>query len=286
MKPFLERVYRPPDASWSMLNRRLNDGIPFQWHHHPEYELTLTLNSRGLRFIGDDVGEYNDGDLVLLGPNLPHTWASREKLRPGQPHVALVLWFDHAWARRLTDGFVEFRKVETLLTRARRGWQFSARTSTGIRKKYSRLFEELPFDRLLGFLGVLNQLAQDTGGRPIASAAYRPEEQFGGRERIDRVLTHIHRHYMRDISLQELADVAALSASGLHRMFCKHGRTTVSAYITRIRIGDARARLANSDQAIARIAGEVGYRTLANFNRQFKELTRMTPREYRTHFRS
>ena len=107
-----------------MLNRRLSDGIPFQWHHHPEFELTLTLNSRGLRFIGDQVGEYDDGDLVLLGPNLPHTWASREPVRVDEPHVALVLWFDLEWAQRVTSGFVEFRKVDELLTRARRGVQF------------------------------------------------------------------------------------------------------------------------------------------------------------------
>ena len=100
MKPFLEKIHKPADASWSMLNRRLQDGIPFQWHHHPEFELTLTLNSRGLRFIGDQVGEYDDGDLVLLGPNLPHTWASREAVRAGEPHVALVLWFDSDWRAR------------------------------------------------------------------------------------------------------------------------------------------------------------------------------------------
>ena len=63
--------------------------IPFQWHHHPELELTLTMNSRGLRFIGDQVAQNDDGDLVLLGPNLPHTWASREAVREGEPHVAL-----------------------------------------------------------------------------------------------------------------------------------------------------------------------------------------------------
>ena len=137
MKPFLEKIHKPVDASWSMLNRRLPDGIPFQWHHHPELELTLTLNSRGLRFIGDQVGQYDDGDLVLLGPNLPHTWASREAVRTGEPHVALVLWFDEDWAKRLTTGFVEFGKVEQLLARARRGVQFSRHVSAAVREEYT-----------------------------------------------------------------------------------------------------------------------------------------------------
>jgi quercetin dioxygenase-like cupin family protein len=144
MKPFLEKIHKPSDASLSMLNRRLQDGIPFQWHHHPEFELTLTLNSRGLRFIGDQVGEYDDGDLVLLGPNLPHTWASREAVRPGDPHVALVLWFDAEWAQRVTAGFVEFRKVDDLLARARRGLRFSMRLSNEIRKEYAGCSSSVP----------------------------------------------------------------------------------------------------------------------------------------------
>ena len=79
--------------------------------------------------------------------------------------------------------------------------------------------------------------------------------------------------------------MAALSVSALHRMFRKHARTNVSKYITRIRIGDACARLAGTEQPIAHIADAVGYGTLANFNRQFKQLTSLTPREYRAHFR-
>ena len=78
---------------------------------------------------------------------------------------------------------------------------------------------------------------------------------------------------------------AAVSVSALHRMFRKHARTNVSEYITRIRIGDACARLASTEQPIAHISDAVGYGTFANFNRQFKLLTSMTPREYRTYFR-
>src|SRR5690606_13244882 len=93
MKPLLEKVRPPEGASWAWLDRRLEDGIPFQSHHHPEYELTLTLNSRGQRFVGDSIGDYDDADLVLVGPNLPHTWASRERVDPAVPHRALVMWF-------------------------------------------------------------------------------------------------------------------------------------------------------------------------------------------------
>jgi AraC-like DNA-binding protein len=265
MKPFLEKIHKPPGASWSMLNRRLLDGIPFQWHHHPEFELTLTLNSRGLRFIGDHVGEYDDGDLVLLGPNLPHTWASREACRDSEPHVALVLWFDLEWAQRVTAGFVEFPQAGRLVG-ARAG--AACISPCSCRPTFARStrasFEKPPVERLLGLMGILNHLAMMGAGDRSRATSFARVEQTDNRERIDRVLGYIHEHYTRELTLQELADVAALSVSGLHRMFRKHARTNVSEYITRIRIGDACARLASTEQPIAHIADVVGYGTFAN----------------------
>jgi hypothetical protein len=52
MKPQFEHVAIPKGCSIRVFHRQIVE-IPFEWHYHPEYELTLTLNSRGLRFIGD-----------------------------------------------------------------------------------------------------------------------------------------------------------------------------------------------------------------------------------------
>src|SRR5512134_3022387 len=118
MRPLFERVTVPDGASWAMLHRRLDDGIPFIWHYHPEFELTLTLNSRGQRYIGDNVSNYDDGDLVLLGPNLPHTWCSAAKIDSAQPHIALVMWFTEGWSASIVDALAEMKSVAALLQRA------------------------------------------------------------------------------------------------------------------------------------------------------------------------
>ena len=128
MKPFLERVPRKMDASWSTLHRLLDAGIPFLWHHHPEFELTLTLNSRGQRFVGEDVGSYAEGDLVLVGPDLPHTWHSVSKYREG-PHEVLVLWFRSEWVQTLADEIVELRPIGQMFARGRAGLAFSPESS-------------------------------------------------------------------------------------------------------------------------------------------------------------
>ena len=284
MRPYLEVLPRSPEASWSMLNRRLDDCIPFQWHHHPEFELTLTLNSIGQRFIGDHSDDYGDGDLVLVGPNLPHSWVSRAKIEEEKPHIALVLWFNRDWLLQITGGAVEFRSIETMLQRGDKGLRFSEATSAAVRSAFETIFDKPPVERLLALLSILVRVAEDRYATPLAGAPAQAPDLKESRERIDRVLTHMHLHYARAISLDELADIAALSVSGLHRMFRRHTGGTISNYLMRMRIGDACARLYSTDQAVHHISDAVGYASLANFNRQFRALKGMTPREYRAMF--
>ncbi|MDQ6433166.1 AraC family transcriptional regulator [Mesorhizobium sp. LHD-90] len=268
-----------------MLYRRLDDEIPFQWHHHPEYELTLTLNSRGERFIGDHIGAYDDGDLVLVGPNLPHTWRSSTKLDDRRPHVALVMWFLPAWAEALSASFVELAGIRAMLGRAAAGLAFSPGVSDGVRPLVEKLFVASKDERLLLLFQVLNAVSKDERAVPLASRALVPSPD-PDRRRIDRVLDHIHMNYAERWSIEALADVAALSPSGLHRLFRRHMGMAVSEYVIRMRIGEACAMLSATERPIAYIADAVGYRTLANFNRQFLTQKQVTPRAYRQRFAS
>ena len=284
MKPYLEHLTVTDDASWAMLNRRLDDAIPFQWHHHPEYELTLTLNSRGQRFIGDHIGQYDDGDLVLIGPYLPHTWSSIDKPDPAQPHIALVMWFLPDWADHLTAKFPELRSTGAMLTRAAAGLRFSPATSAAARPLIETLFQRPPTERFLLLLQVLSLLAADRAATPLAATAPNTAGPTADRTRIDRVLNHIHQNFAEPLTIATLADIAALSPSGLHRTFLRHTSQTVSQYLIRLRIGRACALLSSTALPIGQIAGDVGYDSLANFNRQFKALKGNTPRQYRQAF--
>lgn len=285
MKPFLEKVTHTDNASWAMLDRQLDDGIPFEWHHHPEYELTLTLNSRGQRFVGDHIGTYKDGDLVLLGPDLPHTWFSADRSDKDAPHRALVMWFGTDWADSLTGTFTELRPVASMLAEARRGLKFSDHTAKRLRPTIEALFNKPPAERLLDLIGLLNQLTNAPDAICLASPGRATfNNPTTDRPRIERALDYMHSHYMHPIKITEIAEVAALSVSGTHRLLRRHTRLRFSDYIARLRIGAACALLSGTDKPIATIADIVGYPSLANFNRQFKALKNMTPRAFRQQF--
>ncbi|WDR05937.1 AraC family transcriptional regulator [Devosia rhodophyticola] len=286
MKPFLERVSVEDGTSWTLFDRQLADGIPFQWHHHPEFELTLTLNSSGQRFIGDHIDRYDDGDLVLIAPYLPHTWHSLSRLDPHRPHRALVIWFDKLWAERLTGNYAELGGTALLLQRASTGLMFSRPISQAVRPRIEALFDLPPFERFLALLGILGTLSLDGGSRPLATSGPEVVGPSAERTRLDRVLDYIHRNFAGKLSIAGLADIAALSPSGLHRSFRRQTNQSISQYLIRLRIGRACALLSSGTVPIGTIAGEVGYDSLANFNRQFKALKGLTPSQYRQNFQA
>ena len=282
MNPLLESLLVPEGASWTYFYRRLDECIPFNWHYHLEFELTLTLNSRGQRYVGDSIDAYDDGDLVLLGSNLPHTWMSQRKVDEAEPHVAHVFWIRPDWIHSLIDTLVELRPLKAMLQSSNRGLVYSAETARAVRGRLERMPSLTPAGRLVHFIDVLTILADDQDHRLLC--APRPEHdaiRVTDRPRIDRTLEFIHKHYETDISINDLAELAALSISGLHRLFKRHTRLTVGEYIAQLRIGKACSLLVSTEKPISCIADEVGYTNLSHFNRQFLAIKQMTPREFR-----
>ena len=284
MKAFFETVTPEAGASWAFLDRRLPDGIPFEWHHHPEFELTLTCNSRGHRYVGDDVEPYDDGDLVLIGPGIPHSWHSREAVDATRPHVALVVWFTREWAAGLTTLFPETARIGGMLARATQGLSFGRAARDAVAPLIEAMRTATSARRLVLLLDVLTTLCQDPDAVPLANIPSEPLE-LAADPRLARVLAHLHDHFAEPVSIGGMAELACVSTSAFHRMFRRHTRMTMVGYINRLRIGRACSMLIESAMPIATIAAEVGFTNLSLFNRQFARAKGDTPSNFRKRHR-
>jgi AraC-like DNA-binding protein len=286
MKATYERVEFGDSRSVRVYHRRL-PGIPFEWHHHPEYELTLTMNSQGKRYIGDSVAAYGADDLVLVPPNLPHTWASNRSIDASAPQVAIVVWFDGAWVRRFADVCPEYGGLRNLLRRAACGLSFEDGASAHMREHLDQLLCSDPRERLKAVLDVLHWLSQ-LPAAPLASpsafdantgapSGHEPEQ-------LNRVLALIDTQFAHPLPLATLARASGLSERSLTRHFMQHVGESVGRYITRIRIGHACRMLTDTHMPISVIAARSGFSNVANFNRQFKAARHFTPIAYRRQF--
>jgi AraC-like DNA-binding protein len=285
MKAFFETVTPEAGASWAFLDRRLPDGIPFEWHHHPEFELTRTCNSRGHRYVGDGVEPYDDGDLVLIGPGIPHSWHSRAAVDGTRPHVALVVWFTRERAAGLTSLFPETARIGAMLARANQGLSFGRAARDAVAPLIEAMRMATSARRLvLLLLDVLTTLCQDSDAVPLANIPSEPLE-LAADPRMARVLAHLHDHFAEAVSIGGMAELACVSPSAFHRMFRRHTRMTMIGYISRLRIGRACSMLIDSATPVATIAADVGFTNLSLFNRQFARAKGDTPSNFRKRHR-
>ncbi|NDJ12640.1 MAG: AraC family transcriptional regulator [Acidobacteriia bacterium] len=280
MKPQFERVAIPEGCSIRVLNRRVSE-IPFEWHHHPECELTLTLNSHGLRFIGDHVGAYDAHDLVLVPPNMPHTWASRAALDEASPQVAVVVWFTEAWGRQLASTCPEYAALPALLRRASSGLHFPPAAGRMMESRLSELLSPSASDRLRATLEVLMQLAEmeavPLATTPQKAAFFKADESA----QLNRVLEFLHNHFAEPVRIREVSAAGNMSERSLHRLFVRHVGENVTDYLNRLRIGRACMSLVETDRPVGLIAADTGFSNLSNFNRRFRALRHVSPKEFR-----
>lgn len=272
--PFVEVIPAEPGRS-IVVERRVAREFPFEWHKHAEYELTLIEDSTGTRLVGDDVASYHSGDLSLLGPMLPHTWAS---LPADANHKATVVHFERA----VVAVWPEAEELTPLLDAASRGLTFGGPGLDRVTETIRQLPHRRPLRRITSLLEVLAELATqpDITTCPISSTdveiTHDPLDS-----QIGRALQYVAEGYFTQMSQKHIADLVGLDPATFSRRFKRTVGRTFTRYVQETRVAEAARRLAESTDPITLIAFESGFGNLASFNRVFLQLKGRTPSEYR-----
>lgn len=267
---------------------RTDSEFPFYWHYHPEFELTLIVDSHGQRLVGDSIADYGPGDLVLLGPNLPHSWRSGPiKSRAQGIHRAVVVQFREDFLGEQFFQLKEMEQVARLLKRSAGGLAFG-HTKTGEKaaEDLAKL-HHLPAPRqLLTLLSSLLDLAGDSNVRILSTNRVQPACRVEDQQRIDSICQYLNSHFEDEIEFARLARTLYMSQASLCRFFKRATGRTMTQYVNEIRVGAAVQLLTGTDQSILEIGFSVGFGNYSNFNRQFKRIQGYGPRELREQFLS
>ncbi|HEX4139345.1 MAG TPA: AraC family transcriptional regulator [Candidatus Methylacidiphilales bacterium] len=280
MRAILEKVSYGRGHSFVLFDYGRNRAFDCPFHYHPEIELTLIVESAGHRYVGDHIGRFTPGDLVLMGPNLPHSYVSDERTRFAR---SVVLQFLPAC---LGAGFFqlgEMRSIHALLERSRVGLAFHGATRERAARALMQLVAIEGTARLVGFLELLQQLAGSREYRRLASPTYAPSLALYQGERINRVCELISRKFRENVTQAEASRVAKMSGPSFSRFFRRATNRTFRAFLNEVRVGHASRLLLESDQSVAEICYDSGFGNLSNFNRQFLKLRKISPRDYRRH---
>ena len=251
-----------------------------RWHFHDEYELHLITATSGKAFVGDWIGPFQPGHLVLCGPRLPHNWISMDVPPGGVAERDLVIQFAHGPIEHAAEAIPEFAEVMALLERARHGIEFF-----GLAERAAQHFHAVKaargIQRLAAFCAYLSDLARCTDFRLLSSVRMQGEDDDAGTDQVNALVNRITRDLAQPLSAADLAAELGMSESRFSRFFRRATGNTFTDFVNRIRVNRAGQLLMETDRQITHICYEVGFNNVANFNRRFLEIKGLTPSEFR-----
>jgi len=251
-----------------------------RWHCHDEYELQLIVGAHGRAFVGDYVGHFEPGHLVLTGPRLPHNWISTDLPPSGLEVRSLVIQFREEPLRDGMRAIKELEETRPLLERARRGVEFFG-LSEAVRDRFHRIKGSHGLERFAEFAGLLCLLKRCEDYRLLSSDPALDPDRGDDRSTINAIVDFVNERHAELPSIAEVAARFCMSESRFSRYFSKATDSTFIAFVNRVRVHKACELLMHSQDQISSICYAVGFNNVANFNRRFRDVKGMTPKEFR-----
>jgi len=275
----------------TLKNRRLNickkevPCLEAEWHYHSEYELIYISSSFGIRFVGDNVSPFNPGDLVLVGSYLPHLWRN-DIIYYGQEDEetrqveTIVTKFTKDFIGEDTFDNPEFSEIAKLLNESKYGISFGNKISQRLKGDLLELPKLTRPEQSIQLLNVLYQLSKISDKTNLSSTDMR-QYTAEHSHRIDGVIKYISDNYSKTITLNDVAGVACMTTNSFCRFFKKMTNKSFTQFLNEVRIRNASRLLVQENVSVSSVCYAVGYNSITNFNKQFKQIMGTTPKSYR-----
>lgn len=272
MKIEYELVKQDPESSFRLLHHKMVRESDFVWqfHYHPEYEIVFVPQGSGTRHVGNHLSTYHQGDLVLIGSNLPHSGFG---LNSSGLHEEIVLQVKPEF---IPLHFTEMNQVATMLDRAKYGISFSGTTKELVGALMTTMVSQPPFKKMIMLLETLEKLAWSEEYAILNSSIISPSILSKHKARLQKIFSYVEKEYANDIQVQKAAALVGLSVPSFCNFFKKTTQITFSDFVNQYRIQKS-CMLLHQDKSISEVCFECGFNNVTYFNRLFKQLMNETP---------
>lgn len=260
--------------------------FPTPWHYHPEYEIVLVTESVGKRYVGDNISDFKENNLAIIGPNLPHTYKNDESYMEKASTKRAKSIVIHFSKSSLGNDFLsipEAQKINYLLNNCNGGFDIKGQTNKKVREIMKKMLQQKGIARWQSLLKVLTLISESEDLVQISNAnlvGVNDKES----ERLSKIVDYIYSNYMNEIKIADIAKITNMTESSLSRFFIQRTRKSLSAFLMEVRLHNACTMLQKNNLNISEIGYQNGFNNLSNFNRQFKKYYLCSPKAYRSQF--
>ena len=253
------------------------------WHYHPEIELVFVNGGSGKRQIGSHISYYTEGDLILIGSNLPHCGFTNEET--GNKNETVIQMKPDFLGNDFLE-IPEMKNIQSLFTKAKSGIAFEGETKKQVGSIVEMMQNQMPFDRLLNMLQVLNILENSTDYKILNADGFSMELQNQDNNRINLVFNFVKDHFQEPILLDDVSELVSMTTPSFCRYFKKITNKTFTTFVNEYRLVHASKLLAEKPMSITEVCFESGFNNFSHFNKLFKTYTGDSASQYRQKLRS
>ena len=280
--PSFESIKPNIGSSFTCLHFTKSENIKSHvWHYHPEIELIFVCGGSGKRQIGSNISYFSDGDLILIGSNLPHCGMTNENTNN---EYEVVIQFSQDFLGTELWNAPEMNRIFQMLQAAKSGIVFGENVKKALEPKIKALSESSYLDKLLKLIEILDELAHTNDFKILNAAKYYLQTQKEDNDRINLIFNHVKDNFKNQISLEEVAGLATMTVPSFCRYFKKITNKTFTQFVNEYRITHSLKLLAEQPMSITEICFESGFNNFSYFNKTFKEHTKQSPSQYRKEF--
>lgn len=278
MKVEFELIQEDEGSSMRILHERLStEKFAWTYHYHPEYELVYVVSGTGTRQVGNHFGAYENGDLVLMGPELPHSGFGLSKR--GMIEQLVVQFKKEVFAPSFLQR-PEMNGIHLMLERARYGISFSENVKAAMGNKLLALPALPPFERFLALITILQQLSHATDYSLLNAQVTLPNTVRKVHARLQNIFDYVERHYHEEINIKTVADIAHLTVPAFCNYFKRVMNITFTDFLNQYRIEQA-CILLKQEKSVGEVCFECGFNNVPYFNKVFKNIIHKTPSEFK-----
>ena len=278
MKIEFEVIHPDEGSSLRILHNKTNaEEHPWLYHYHPEYEIVCVLYGSGTRHVGNHFSNYENGDLVFMGPNLPHAGFG---LDAHGPHEEIIIQVKESVFKQAILPRPEMAAIQSLLEKVKYGICFTGSIKEKITKRLIKLIELEPFEKFIELISILQMMATSSEYKLLNPQTIFSSAIVKNNIRLQNIFTYVEQHFHEEIDIKKVAAVANLSISSFCTYFKKIMNTNFTDFLNHYRIQRACIMLQH-EKTISETSFECGFNNVPYFNKVFKSITKKTPSEFK-----
>lgn len=254
-------------------------------HRHTEIQITWIQIGEGTLIAGNNMHDYAPGEIYLLGANQPHLFKSSPDYFAGNSDKsikAFTIFFNPEGILTGLFDLPEMKAFKIFLQKHQQGFKIPDENFHEVSQCMNAIKNISGPEQMIKFFSLLNSLLQiNTKLEPLSSYGSIPAITENEGIRIGNIYNFIMQKYSESITLEDVAKAAYMTPESFCRYFKKHTGHTFISFLNEIRINEACKKLtAHKFESISTVAYKCGFKSITNFNRVFKCVIGVSPREY------